>query len=192
MADLTGSAGRIREPHAHHSDLRAQRVRSAWVFLAPALLVLALVASWPLIRTVYFSLTNASLTNLAGAEFIGFDNYLTWITLKSGRTIYWGLLADPSWCCFRERGDGSGAGRRSGAERAFSGPRPGTRGYPHFLGDPHHRLGEDVGLDAQRPVRHPQRPTACLLKSTSIQGQDMQQFKFLQRPLRVCAALWSQ
>ncbi|MDX0173255.1 sugar ABC transporter permease [Sinorhizobium meliloti] len=79
------------------SDLQAQRVRSAWLFLAPTFLVLALVAGWPLIRTIYFSFTNASLTNLSGAEFVGVDNYLSWITLKSGRTIYRGLLADPAW-----------------------------------------------------------------------------------------------
>ncbi|RMC64353.1 carbohydrate ABC transporter permease [Sinorhizobium meliloti] len=79
------------------SDLQAQRVRSAWLFLAPTFLVLALVAGWPLVRTIYFSFTNASLTNLSGAEFVGFANYLSWITLKSGRTIYRGLLADPAW-----------------------------------------------------------------------------------------------
>ncbi|NOV17579.1 sugar ABC transporter permease [Ensifer adhaerens] len=79
------------------SDLNAQRFRSAWVFLAPTLLVLALVAGWPLLRTIYFSFTNASLTNLEGAEFVGFKNYLSWITLKSGRTVYNGLLADPAW-----------------------------------------------------------------------------------------------
>lgn len=79
------------------SDLQAQRVRSAWLFLAPTFLVLALVAGWPLIRTIYFSFTNASLTNLSGAEFVGFANYLSWITMKSGRTIYRGLLADPAW-----------------------------------------------------------------------------------------------
>ena len=79
------------------SDLQAQRVRSAWLFLAPTFLVPALVAGWPLIRTIYFSFTNASLTNLSGAEFVGFANYLSWITLKSGRTIYRGLLADPAW-----------------------------------------------------------------------------------------------
>ncbi len=33
-----------------HSDLRAQRIRSAWLFLAPTLAVLALVAGWPLLR----------------------------------------------------------------------------------------------------------------------------------------------
>lgn len=86
------------EHHARiNSDLNAQRIRSAWIFLAPTLLVLALVAGWPLVRTIYFSFTNASLTNLAGAEFVGFKNYLGWITLKSGRTVYNGLLADPAW-----------------------------------------------------------------------------------------------
>lgn len=94
VADPPAALGRHTQIH---SDLKAQRVRSAWVFLAPTLLVLSLVAGWPLVRTIYFSFTTASLTNPAGAEFIGFDNYLTWITLKSGRTIYRGLLADPAW-----------------------------------------------------------------------------------------------
>jgi trehalose/maltose transport system permease protein len=79
------------------SDLSAQRTRSAWIFLAPTLIVLAMVAGWPLVRTIYFSFTNATLNNLAGAEFIGFGNYLTWITLQSGRTVYRGLLVDPAW-----------------------------------------------------------------------------------------------
>ncbi len=67
------------------------------VFLAPTLIVLALVAGWPLLRTIYFSFTNASLTSLGTAEFVGFNNYLSWVTLKSGRTVYRGLLADPAW-----------------------------------------------------------------------------------------------
>ncbi|MBB3659055.1 trehalose/maltose transport system permease protein [Rhizobium sp. BK650] len=79
------------------SDLRYERVRSAWVFLAPTLFILAIVAGWPLFRTIYFSFTNASLTSLSDARFVGFDNYLSWITLKSGRTVYKGLLADPAW-----------------------------------------------------------------------------------------------
>lgn len=90
----------VRPPTAHvaqGSDLSAQRTRSAWIFLAPTLLVLAMVAGWPLIRTIYFSFTNATLNNLEGAEFIGFSNYLTWITLQSGRTVWRGLLVDPAW-----------------------------------------------------------------------------------------------
>jgi trehalose/maltose transport system permease protein len=79
------------------SDLSAQRTRSAWIFLAPTLIVLAMVAGWPLVQTIYFSFTNATLNNLAGAEFIGFGNYLTWITLQSGRTVWRGLLVDPAW-----------------------------------------------------------------------------------------------
>ncbi|TIR02500.1 MAG: sugar ABC transporter permease [Mesorhizobium sp.] len=79
------------------SDLKAQRVRSAWVFLAPTLLVLAVVAAWPLARTIYFSLTNASLGNIGETQFIGFQNYFAWDTTKSGRTILRGLLADPVW-----------------------------------------------------------------------------------------------
>jgi len=92
--------GAVRQPPfkaVPGSDLSAQRTRSAWIFLAPTLLVLAMVAGWPLIRTIYFSFTNATLNNLEGAEFIGFSNYLTWITLQSGRTVWRGLLVDPAW-----------------------------------------------------------------------------------------------
>ncbi|GGD94924.1 sugar ABC transporter permease [Rhizobium anhuiense] len=67
------------------------------MFLAPTLLILAIVAGWPLFRTIYFSFTNASLNDLGNAQFVGFDNYLSWVTLKSGRTVYRGLLADPVW-----------------------------------------------------------------------------------------------
>jgi len=79
------------------SELRRQRLRAAWLFLTPMVVALCIVAGWPLLRTIYFSFTNASLNNLAGAEWIGFDNYLSVRTLSSGRTIYRGLLADPAW-----------------------------------------------------------------------------------------------
>ncbi|OWV72677.1 sugar ABC transporter permease [Rhizobium sp. R339] len=79
------------------TELRSERVRSAWMFLAPTLLILAIVAGWPLFRTIYFSFTNASLNDLGNARFVGFDNYLSWVTLKSGKTVYRGLLADPVW-----------------------------------------------------------------------------------------------
>jgi trehalose/maltose transport system permease protein len=61
------------------------------------LLALALVAGWPLLRTIYFSFTNASLVNLSGAEWIGFKNYLSWTQLKSGKILWSGILADPAW-----------------------------------------------------------------------------------------------
>lgn len=74
------------------SELTRARVRSAWIFLAPMLLVLALVAGWPLLRTIYFSFTDATLTNLQSYRFIGFDNFLEYYEGE-----WFGLMADPNW-----------------------------------------------------------------------------------------------
>ncbi|TPI32180.1 sugar ABC transporter permease [Mesorhizobium sp. B3-2-1] len=74
-----------------------QRVRSAWLFLAPMLLVLAAAAGWPLARTVYFSFTDASLSDLDARQWVGFANYVSVLRMPSGRMIYDGLLLDPLW-----------------------------------------------------------------------------------------------
>ncbi len=79
------------------SELQAERLRAARWFLVPMILALLIVAGWPLYRTIYFSFTNASLTDLYGAKFVGFDNYLKWTTLKSGKVLLGGTLADPAW-----------------------------------------------------------------------------------------------
>ena len=79
------------------SELQAERLRAARWFLVPMILALIVVAGWPLYRTIYFSFTNASLTDLYGAKFVGFDNYLRWTTLKSGKVLWGGLLADAAW-----------------------------------------------------------------------------------------------
>jgi trehalose/maltose transport system permease protein len=67
-------------------------VRAAWLFLAPVLAVLALVAAWPLYRTVFYSLTNATLIDMRQYAFVGAENYLV---RDDGR--WYGLLADPQW-----------------------------------------------------------------------------------------------
>jgi trehalose/maltose transport system permease protein len=82
---------------AKRSELQAQRVRAARIFLLPMIAALALVAAWPLLRTIYFSFTDTSLNNLAGGEWVGFDNYLNIRTLSSGRVVYRGTLVDPAW-----------------------------------------------------------------------------------------------
>ena len=82
---------------AKRSELQAQRVRAARVFLLPMIAALALVAAWPLLRTIYFSFTDTSLNNLAGGEWVGFDNYLSVRTLSSGRQVWRGTLVDPAW-----------------------------------------------------------------------------------------------
>ncbi len=79
------------------SELRAERLRAAKLYLIPMLVALTLVAGWPLFRTIYFSFTNVSLNDLYNAKFVGFNNYFKMTTLKSGKTLYGGLLADPVW-----------------------------------------------------------------------------------------------
>ena len=78
-------------------SLSQQRQRAAFWFIAPMLLALFCVAAWPLLRTIWFSLTNTALSDLYGGEWIGFDNYLSIRTLDSGRVIYRGTLVDPAW-----------------------------------------------------------------------------------------------
>jgi len=75
-----------------------QRVAAARWFLLPMMAALAVVAGWPLLRSIWFSFTDASLTDLYGSEFIGFGNYLRWSVLEStGAVRYRGLLVDPAW-----------------------------------------------------------------------------------------------
>ncbi len=60
------------------------RTRLAWIYLAPLLITLALVAAWPLLRTIAFSLTDANLSELGQWQFVGLANYAY-------------LLTDPLW-----------------------------------------------------------------------------------------------
>jgi trehalose/maltose transport system permease protein len=78
-------------------SLSQQRQRAAFWFIAPMLAALFFVAAWPLLRTIWFSLTNTALSDLYGGEFIGFDNYLSVRVLESGRWIWRGTLVDPAW-----------------------------------------------------------------------------------------------
>lgn len=64
--------------------LAQQRTRAAWLFLAPMLVALLLVAVWPLARTIVFSFTDANLNDLSGWRFVGLDNYAY-------------LVSDPLW-----------------------------------------------------------------------------------------------
>lgn len=54
--------------------------------------VLAVVAGWPLLRTIWFSFTDAHLANPGGAVWVGWDNYLS-----HDGDAWRGLLADPLW-----------------------------------------------------------------------------------------------
>lgn len=69
-----------------------RRARAAWWLLAPMLAALALAAGWPLARTIWLSLTDASLADPTGHAFIGFANYL-----ERDAGQWYGVLADPQW-----------------------------------------------------------------------------------------------
>lgn len=69
---------------AARPTIALQRTRTAWLFLAPLIIALLFVAAWPLLRTVFFSLTDANLSDLTAWKFVGLANY-----------IY--LFQDPLW-----------------------------------------------------------------------------------------------
>jgi len=69
---------------ARPDRLAQRRARTAWLLLLPLLTALTGVALWPLARTFWFSFTDATLFDLAGARFVGLDNFAL-------------LLADPEW-----------------------------------------------------------------------------------------------
>ncbi|QJB26256.1 carbohydrate ABC transporter permease [Limnospira fusiformis] len=65
---------------------------AAWVFLTPALFLMAIFIVWPIIYLIYLSFTQGSFT-LSGVEFVGFTNYLRLIVSPDfwqviGNTIY--------------------------------------------------------------------------------------------------------
>lgn len=81
-ADLATTAP-VTAP-ARSSRLTRQRTHAAWMFVAPMVIVLTAVAGWPLARTVWFAFTDANLSDLAAAQFVGLTNF-----------VY--LLTDPDW-----------------------------------------------------------------------------------------------
>ncbi len=71
------------------NELLAGRQRAAWLFLSPMMLVLAIVAAYPLLLTIWFSFTDASLLHLPDAKWVGFKNYFRVLHTDSGATTLW-------------------------------------------------------------------------------------------------------
>jgi trehalose/maltose transport system permease protein len=49
--------------------------RTAWLFLAPTLILMAVVALWPLARSIWFSFTETQINNMDSSRFLGLGNY---------------------------------------------------------------------------------------------------------------------
>jgi trehalose/maltose transport system permease protein len=93
----------VSERSAPRRRLRDQLVRSrtrtAWLFLAPMLIVLALVAAWPLLRTIWLGFTDANLSRLEQARWAGLENF----TGKYGLfrdTVWWHAVKNTLWFTF--------------------------------------------------------------------------------------------
>lgn len=81
------------------SQLTRSRVRDAWLYLTPMLIVLAAVAGYPLLMTIYYGFTDARLSNAFTWDFnwIGLNNYIEYVDFGDGTGEYYGLLFDPTW-----------------------------------------------------------------------------------------------
>ncbi|WP_117232922.1 carbohydrate ABC transporter permease [Vibrio maerlii] len=73
-------------------SLQEKRARSAYFLVAPALILLFGVAGWPLIRTFFYSFTDAALDAPDDYSFVGFENYFTMFEGEA-----YGVLADALW-----------------------------------------------------------------------------------------------
>ncbi|MFN3986750.1 MAG: carbohydrate ABC transporter permease [Rhodocyclaceae bacterium] len=90
-----GTATAVAAPAAGRGrkrSLQVRRSRSAWLLVAPTLLLLAGVAGWPLLRTLFYSFTDVRLDAPDEYVLIGLANYLEMIDGEAH-----GVLADPVW-----------------------------------------------------------------------------------------------
>lgn len=83
-AYLDAAAPPIRTPVRRASPVFWRRPRLAWLLVAPTLVAVALIAGWPLVHTMWLSVTDAALGQPADASFVGIENYAF-------------LLQDPEW-----------------------------------------------------------------------------------------------
>jgi trehalose/maltose transport system permease protein len=71
------------------SAIGRRRERLAWLLVLPSLLVVALVALYPLIQTFRLSFTNTRLASAREPRFVGLDNYQSLLTEEAFRNTIW-------------------------------------------------------------------------------------------------------
>jgi trehalose/maltose transport system permease protein len=52
------------------------RTRTAWLFLTPMMVLMLIVAVWPLARSIWFSFTDTNINDLSASQFVGLENYI--------------------------------------------------------------------------------------------------------------------
>ncbi len=51
------------------------RIRTAWLFLTPMIVLMLIVAVWPLARSIWFSFTDTNINDIAAGQYVGLENY---------------------------------------------------------------------------------------------------------------------
>lgn len=82
VAPLPGAAPR----RSAGGSFEARRARLAWVLLLPSLIVVALIALYPLVQTFLLSFTNTRLASARTPRSVGFDNYVDLLTEPAFRS----------------------------------------------------------------------------------------------------------
>lgn len=73
-AVIEASGGTGARPRRRRNAARLRRERTAWLFMAPSLVVIAVFMVWPLIQSAYLSFTEYN--RIQPARWIGLDNYV--------------------------------------------------------------------------------------------------------------------
>src|SRR3712207_1024726 len=82
-----------RRARAGGSELQRTQTRLAWLLLLPTLTLIAFVALWPLVQTIWASFTNARLGSIQPTRFVGLSNYAYLL----GDTFWWSAV----WTTFQ-------------------------------------------------------------------------------------------
>src|SRR3954449_3518622 len=86
VAPLPATSSRARTWSPPQSTLAKQRERVAWLLVLPSLLVVAIVAVYPLMETLRLSFTNSRLASAREPRYVGFDNYQSLLTEDAFRS----------------------------------------------------------------------------------------------------------
>lgn len=80
-------------------NLQQQRARAAFWFLAPMLVMLLIVAAWPLFRSISFSFTDATSDTIFNGQsnWVWFENYVERRVRADGEVRWRGVLLDGDW-----------------------------------------------------------------------------------------------
>jgi len=92
VAPLPEVADRVRVSRAPESTLEKQRERLAWLLILPSILVVLLVAVYPLYQTFRLSFTNTVLASPRIPRNVGFANYINLLQENAFRSAIWNTV----------------------------------------------------------------------------------------------------